>query len=76
MGLLRGRGIELPELDAAATAPLDDVLDATAAGWSAHRIARGEAQSLPDLPEFVDGRRGAIWYWARPKGGAGPGSFC
>jgi predicted RNase H-like nuclease len=62
MVLLREHGIELAELDAAATAPLDDVLDATAAAWSAQRIARGEARSLPDPPELVDGQRVAIWY--------------
>lgn len=59
--LLRRHGIEL-ELGPAASAPLDDVLDAAAAAWSAHRIARGAAKTLPDPPELVAGRRIAIWY--------------
>ena len=48
--LLRRHGIELASLDAAAAA------------WTAHRVARGEATPLPDPPELVDGRRVAIWY--------------
>ncbi len=62
--LLQEAGIVLPnELGAASHAPADDVLDAAAAAWSAHRIARGEARSLPDPPErFPDGRTAAIWY--------------
>jgi len=46
----------------AAAAPLDDVLDAAAAAWSAHRIAAGIAKTLPDPPEDVDGSQVAIWY--------------
>ena len=38
--------------------PPQDLLDASAAAWSAHRYARGEA--LP-LPEGHGGRIGAIW---------------
>jgi predicted RNase H-like nuclease len=60
--LLRRHGIELTELRTTASAPLDDVLDAAAAAWSAHRIAAGIAQTLPSSPEFVDGRDIAIWY--------------
>jgi predicted RNase H-like nuclease len=60
--LLRLHGIELGELGEAASLPLDDVLDAGAAAWSADRIARGVAASLPDPPELVDGRTVAIWY--------------
>ena len=59
--LLRRHGIEL-ELGSAASAPLDDVLDAAAAAWSAHRVASGAARTLPDPPELVAGRRIAIWY--------------
>jgi predicted RNase H-like nuclease len=59
--LLRRHGIEL-ELRATASTPLDDVLDAAAAAWSAHRITTREAKSLPDPPEVVDGRPVAIWY--------------
>jgi predicted RNase H-like nuclease len=60
--LLRGAGIELTALDEAGPAPLDDVLDAGAAAWSAHRIATGSAKSLPHPPEELDGYPVAIWY--------------
>ncbi len=60
--LLRRHGIELVPLDAAASALLDDVLDAAAAAWSAHRIATGTARTLPDPPQVLDGRPVAIWY--------------
>ena len=62
VGLLRENGIELLELGPTASAPLDDVLDAAAAAWSAHRIANGSARSLPNPPEDVEGRAVAIWY--------------
>jgi predicted RNase H-like nuclease len=40
----------------------DDLLDACAVAWTAVRHARGEAESLPDVPEvFSDGIRAAIW---------------
>jgi predicted RNase H-like nuclease len=39
----------------------DDVLDACAVAWSAHRWAVGDARTLPDPPEvFSDGIRAAI----------------
>jgi predicted RNase H-like nuclease len=60
--LLRRHGIELNSLGAAAHAPLDDVLDAASAAWSANRIALGTARPLPDPPESVDGYPTAIWY--------------
>jgi predicted RNase H-like nuclease len=60
--LLRRHGIALAQLSATASVPVDDVLDATAAAWSAHRIGTGAARTLPDPPEVVDGRRVAIWY--------------
>lgn len=60
--LLRLRGIELGDLGEAAACPIDDVLDAAAAAWSADRIAGGRARSLPEPPELVDGRPVAIWY--------------
>ena len=53
--------IELERLEEARTAPLDDVLDAAAAAWSAQRIAMSTAQSLPNPPEVVEGRPIAIW---------------
>jgi predicted RNase H-like nuclease len=60
--LLRLHGMKLDDLGDAAIAPIDDVLDAAAAAWSAYRIASGEAVSLPDPPELKDGLRVAIWY--------------
>ncbi len=59
---LRRHGIELGNLGAAASVPLDDVLDAAAAAWSAHRILKGTARTLPDSPEVVDGQTVAMWY--------------
>lgn len=62
--LLGKQGIVLPdELGPAGRVPPDDVLDAAAAAWSAHRIALGTAVSLPDPPETTrDGLPVAIWY--------------
>ena len=54
--LLEHVGIVLPE--ELPGAPLVDVLDAAAAGWTAARYARREA--VP-VPEAVAGRIGAIW---------------
>jgi len=62
LALLEEHGILLGSLGETASAPLDDVLDAAAAAWSATRIARGEASTLPAPPELADGRRVAIWY--------------
>ena len=62
--LLRDHGIDLlaGAHDAKGVAP-DDVVDAAAVAWTAYRLARGEARSLPDPPERdVDGRSVAIWY--------------
>ncbi|MCF6385983.1 DUF429 domain-containing protein [Mycobacterium sp. MBM] len=61
--VLGGHGIDLPEdLGPAAAVPADDVLDAAAAAWSAHRIATGLAFSLPDPPQRDErGRPLAIW---------------
>lgn len=63
-GLLLGAGIELPEdLGEAGAAGIDDVLDASAVAWSAHRIAVGEAESFPAEPVAgPDGIAAAIWY--------------
>ncbi|MBL1095596.1 DUF429 domain-containing protein [Streptomyces coffeae] len=63
-GLLVGEGIALPdELGLAGRVPTDDLLDAAAAAWSAHRIARGTARSLPDPPELTATELPvAIWY--------------
>lgn len=44
-------------------AATDDVLDALVALWSAERIARGEARSLPEPPTIdATGLATAIWY--------------
>ena len=61
LGLLRKHGINIdPErLGAAATVPLDDLLDAAACAWTA---ARADAVSLPDPPEICGGLAVAIWY--------------
>jgi predicted RNase H-like nuclease len=62
--LLARQGIEIPEhlpLRAGAAQP-DDILDAGAAAWTALRIGRGEAGSLPSPPEDPDRRQVAIWY--------------
>ncbi|MHB8717356.1 MAG: DUF429 domain-containing protein [Candidatus Dormibacteria bacterium] len=61
-GLLRAHGIDVPDsLPDVGSAAVDDVLDAAAAAWSADRIARGVAESLPSPPEIIDGRAVAIW---------------
>ena len=61
LGLLRRHGINIDPgtLGAAATIPLEDVLDAAACAWTA---ARDDAVSLPDPPERRDGLSVAIWY--------------
>jgi predicted RNase H-like nuclease len=60
--LLRREGIRLDALGPAAAIPLDDVLDAAAAAWTARRIADGTARRLPEPPEVVAGRDIAIWF--------------
>jgi predicted RNase H-like nuclease len=62
LNLLRDQGIELGEIEAAASAPIDDVLDAAAAAWTAGRLEKGTASSLPDPPEVKDGLEVAIWF--------------
>lgn len=60
--LLLDAGIRLPDaLDEADGVPIADVLDASVAAWSADRIARGAAVSLPDPPSVhSDGIPAAI----------------
>ena len=62
--LLAAEGLESPSaLDDAGAVPVDDVLDAAAAAWSARRIARREADRVPHAPELDEhGRAVAIWY--------------
>jgi predicted RNase H-like nuclease len=51
--LLAEAGLVLPdELGEADHVPVDDVLDAAAAAWSAHRIALGIAGRVPQVPEL------------------------
>ena len=57
---LAGNGIYVP-----ATAPTgvgtDDMLDACAAAWTAHRVKTGQARTFPDAPQtFSDGIPAAI----------------
>lgn len=62
--VLHGNGVELPDdVGVAGNVPTDDLLDAAAAAWSAHRIATGCAQSLPDPPQLNErGQQIAIWF--------------
>lgn len=57
--------VELPwDLGPAGAVPVDDLLDAAAAAWTAHRYAHGQAAALGDPGEIdpVTGRRIATWY--------------
>lgn len=63
--VLEAGGILLPEDLGCAVAriPADDVLDATAAAWTAHRIAHDNARCIPDPPQLnVRKQAIAIWY--------------
>jgi predicted RNase H-like nuclease len=62
IALLQRHGIVIDQLRETAAVPLDDVLDAAAAAWTAQRIALGTAVTLPDPPDLVEDRRIAIWY--------------
>lgn len=59
--LLARQGIHLPPTleGGAGDVPVDDVLDAAAAAWSARRIADGTAATLPEDPEAGEP---VIWY--------------
>lgn len=61
--LLRNAGIEIPFVvtDVMDAHP-DDVLDAAAAAWTAQRIARGEAGTVPEDPPR-DRRRRPVAIW-------------
>ena len=62
LDLLAGAGVHVPaDLGPAAAVPVDDVLDAAVAAWSARRVRRGEAVSFPDPPEDLGGIGAAIW---------------
>jgi len=63
--LLTDAGVVLPtDLGPAGAVGVDDVLDAAAVAWCAHRIATGTAGHLPDPPTQHDalGRPIVIWY--------------
>lgn len=62
--LLEDAGIAVPRnLDEAGGVPPDDVLDAAVAAWTATRIVRDKARTLPaDPPTDPRGRPIAIWY--------------
>ena len=63
VALLTAAGLDLDRLvgDVGLAAP-DDVVDAGACAWTALRLVRGEATSLPDPPQVLaDGRTAAIW---------------
>jgi predicted RNase H-like nuclease len=62
--LLRDVGITIPaDLGPAGATPPDDVLDAAAAAWSAHRIANGNAERVGEpIPDLRPNRNaGFIW---------------
>ncbi len=60
-GLLTSCGIDVAPVRLPGTRP-DDLLDAAAVAWSAHRVATGVAFSLPDPPEpDSHGRPVAVW---------------
>jgi predicted RNase H-like nuclease len=60
--LLSAAGIALPDLLDGGEAGADDVLDAAVVAWTAGRILRGQASSLPARPPVESGRPIAIWY--------------
>ncbi|MYA19632.1 MAG: DUF429 domain-containing protein [Chloroflexi bacterium] len=62
--LLSAAGLVIPDPvgEASRRGAADDIVDAVACAWTAARIARGEARSLPDPPQRLEGREVAIWY--------------
>ncbi len=62
--LLAAASLAVPDLvgEASRHGAADDIVDAVACAWTAARIARGEARSLPDPPQRIEGREVAIWY--------------
>jgi predicted RNase H-like nuclease len=60
--LLAHHGIQLPDnLGEAGVAKPDDVVDAAAAAWTAHRYATGSAGRLPEVVRSAE-QDAAIWY--------------
>jgi predicted RNase H-like nuclease len=63
--LLAGAGVVLDDdLPEVAAVPANDVLDAAAVAWAAHRIALGVARRLPDPPDQYDHRGRPIVIWS------------
>lgn len=62
--LLSATGLAIPDRlgEASRRGAADDIVDAVACAWTAERLARGEARSLPTPPQRIDGREVAIWY--------------
>ena len=61
LAALRGAGLQLPETRRSPAYDVDDLLDACAVAWTARRHLRGEARSLPVVPErFSDGLDAAL----------------
>ncbi|HEX6577253.1 MAG TPA: DUF429 domain-containing protein [Jiangellaceae bacterium] len=60
IALLGSQGIALDHLDEAGSVPLDDVLDAAAAAWTANRIGLRTAEAVPAAAHHA--RLGVIWY--------------
>jgi predicted RNase H-like nuclease len=61
IALLNGQGIALDHLDVAGSVPLDDVVDAAAAAWTAYRIGLRIAEAVPAAAHH-GARLGVIWY--------------
>ncbi|MEX0790496.1 MAG: DUF429 domain-containing protein [Actinomycetota bacterium] len=61
---LSSAGIQLPFAKLRyGDAGVDDVIDAAAVAWTAHRKSRGEARTWPAEPDVqYEGRPVAIWY--------------
>ena len=61
---LEAAGITLDAIDVAvgSVVPVDDMLDAAAAAWTATRLLAGTARSIPSVPsQFAGSRAIAIW---------------
>ena len=61
---LESAGIRLDDVDArvGSVVPVDDLLDAAAAAWTASRLLAGAARSIPERPvQFAGSRPIAIW---------------
>jgi predicted RNase H-like nuclease len=61
---LAGAGIGIADgIGEAGVVPVDDVLDAAAAAWTARRILQGDAGFVPATPEFDErGKPMTIWF--------------